>query len=64
MFLKWGLEKADASKRRVYLEATPEGYPLYYKYGWRPVEEQFTLDFTQYGGVGSQTFVVMMRDPQ
>lgn len=62
-FIKWGLEKADAMKRRAYLEATPEGYPLYCKYGWNPIEE-LTLDFGAYGGKGTQKFVVMMRDPQ
>lgn len=62
-FIKWGLEKADARKRRAYLEATEEGYPLYCKYGWKTVEE-VTVDFTQYGGQGSQKFAIMIRDPR
>lgn len=60
--LRWGLDKANTVQRRVYLEATPEGYPLYIKYGWRAVEE-VTIDFTEYGGEGLQTFVIMIRDP-
>lgn len=62
MFLRWGLDKADAVQRRVYLEATPEGYPLYCKYGWRAVE-RVTVDFAPHGGEGSQSLVIMMRDP-
>ncbi|RMJ25796.1 hypothetical protein PHISP_03355 [Aspergillus sp. HF37] len=62
MFLRWGLDKADAAQRRVYLEATPEGYPLYCKYGWRAVE-RVMVDFAPHGGEGSQSLVIMMRDP-
>lgn len=63
VFLEWGLEKADALRRRVYLEATPAGYPLYLKYGWVPIEE-VTLDFEPLGGVGTEKFVMMMREPR
>lgn len=60
--LRWGMQKADAWQARIYLESTPEGYPVYLKHGWRPVEE-VSLDFSQHGGVGSEPFVVMIRDP-
>lgn len=60
--LKWGIEKADATKSRIYLEATPEGVPIYLKHGWRHVGE-FTIDFAEYGGVGAESFYFMMRDP-
>ncbi|KAJ5569489.1 uncharacterized protein N7459_008919 [Penicillium hispanicum] len=60
--LRWGMSKADAWQRRIYLEATAAGYPLYLKLGWKPVEE-ISLDFTQYGAKGLDTFVIMIRDP-
>lgn len=62
-FLRWGLDKADAQKRRTYLEATTEGYPLYCKFGWKAVEE-IMIDFSEYGGQGLQKFIIMIRDPQ
>lgn len=61
--MKWGLEKADAHKKRAYVEATKDGYPLYYKYGYRPIEEA-SIDLTPYGGTDSQTLTIMVREPQ
>ncbi|KAJ5822381.1 Acyl-CoA N-acyltransferase [Penicillium robsamsonii] len=60
--LKWGIEKADASQSRIFLEGTPEGVPLYLKHGWKIVEE-VALDFTQFGSDGRESFFLMMRDP-
>lgn len=60
--LQWGMQLADTWQTRIYLEATPEGYPVYLKHGWKPVEE-LVLDFGQHGGEGKQPFWVMMRDP-
>ncbi|OQE34634.1 hypothetical protein PENCOP_c016G02005 [Penicillium coprophilum] len=60
--LKWGTEKADASQSRIFLEGTPEGVPVYQKYGWKVVEE-VVLDFAQFGGEGHESFFLMMRDP-
>lgn len=60
--LEWGTSKADAWGRRLYLEATPDGLPLYLKYGWRPVEEM-VLDRAQFGGQGRDTFMIMIRHP-
>ncbi|KAE8332113.1 acyl-CoA N-acyltransferase [Aspergillus sergii] len=62
-FLKWGIEKADASNTRIYLEATMEGVPAYLKHGWKIVEE-IRLDYTERGGEGSQKFALMIREPQ
>ncbi|KAJ5206897.1 GNAT family acetyltransferase [Penicillium cf. griseofulvum] len=62
-FLKWGIEKADASNARIYLEATMEGVPAYLKHGWKIVEE-IQLDYTERGGEGSQKFALMIREPQ
>ena len=61
--MRWGLEKADALKAKVYLEATMDGYPLYSSLGFKPLDE-ITLDYTQWGGQGSQSLILMMRDPQ
>ncbi|GCB23700.1 hypothetical protein AAWM_06585 [Aspergillus awamori] len=59
--LQWGIERADAMNARVYLEATEDGYPLYWKHGWRDLQVA-RLDFTEYGSTGSQEWVVMRRD--
>ncbi|GAT25851.1 GNAT family acetyltransferase [Aspergillus luchuensis] len=59
--LKWGIERADARNARVYLEATKDGYPLYWKHGWRDLQVA-GLDFTKYGSTGSQEWVAMRRD--
>ncbi|KAJ5776810.1 GNAT family acetyltransferase [Penicillium odoratum] len=62
-FLKWGIEKADVSNARIYLEATMEGVPAYLKHGWEIVEE-IELDYTERGGEGRQKFALMIREPQ
>ncbi|PYH85492.1 GNAT family acetyltransferase [Aspergillus uvarum CBS 121591] len=62
-FLEWGIERADASNARIYLEATMEGVPAYLKHGWRVVEE-ILLDYTERGGEGSQRFALMIREPR
>jgi ribosomal protein S18 acetylase RimI-like enzyme len=36
--LKWGLERADAEGVETYLSASPEGRPMYEKYGFRIVD--------------------------
>ncbi|PYI03678.1 acyl-CoA N-acyltransferase [Aspergillus sclerotiicarbonarius CBS 121057] len=59
--LQWGIEQADKRNARVYLEATTDGYALYQKYGWRDLEVM-ELDFTAFGGVGSQKWFAMMRE--
>lgn len=61
--LKWGTTKADAWGSRIYLEATDVGYPVYINHGFRPVEEVI-LDRAQFGGEGSESFVIMIRDPR
>lgn len=60
--LRWGLEKADQSLCRVYLEATIAGYPMYIKHGFKAVEE-IAVDRASYGGTGIETFWIMIRDP-
>ncbi|KAE8150916.1 acyl-CoA N-acyltransferase [Aspergillus avenaceus] len=60
--LQWGIEYADAHNRRIYLEATVDGCPLYLKHGWRKLEE-VVIDYGEFGGKGQQAFTLMMRDP-
>ncbi|RHZ50823.1 hypothetical protein CDV55_100218 [Aspergillus turcosus] len=60
--LDWGVRIADERKARMYLEATPEGYPLYRKFGWRDVDD-LVMDFSLYGGEGEARYVVMTREP-
>lgn len=59
--LEWGMEYADERDARIYLEATMEGYPLYLKHGWRKLEE-LVLDFEPFGGRGTATYIIMMRE--
>ncbi|PLB54768.1 acyl-CoA N-acyltransferase [Aspergillus steynii IBT 23096] len=59
--LQWGMEIADAQDARIYLEATLDGYPLYLKHGWRPLQD-LVLDFAPFGGKGTAKYIIMMRD--
>ncbi|OJD16943.1 hypothetical protein AJ78_02925 [Emergomyces pasteurianus Ep9510] len=67
--LKWGIEKADKEKARIFLEATPAGLPLYERLGWRVVDTMhvkladFGID-AEGDGDGYALFYVMIRDPQ
>ncbi|KAJ5113186.1 hypothetical protein N7456_001720 [Penicillium angulare] len=61
--LRWGCEKADALQVRIYLEATPEGCPLYVKHGWKVVEN-VDFDMSQFGAHGVDDFYLMIRDPK
>lgn len=38
MLLKWGLKKADEEGTEAYLEASPDGKPIYEHYGFQEVE--------------------------
>ncbi|KAJ5925002.1 hypothetical protein N7454_007641 [Penicillium verhagenii] len=60
--LRWGINQADAVQARIYLEATPEGYPVYLKYGFKALEE-ITLDYEKMGSHGKEDLVLMIRDP-
>lgn len=54
---------ADAESRRVYLEATIVGHPLYEKLGWRDID-LITIDFRKWGENQTDYNWVMMREPQ
>ena len=60
--LQWGLEKVDADRKRVFLEATPQGHSLYAKFGWKDVDEM-VFDLKDFGFNGHvQKIICMMRD--
>lgn len=63
MMLRRMLERIDAERRRCYLEATPAGYPLYLKFGWKVVDEVRT-DLAKYGAKDAPVELTpcMMRD--
>ncbi|KAL4886881.1 acyl-CoA N-acyltransferase [Aspergillus karnatakaensis] len=60
--LAWGISQADKLQKRIYLEGTTEGYPLYAKSGWATLEK-ISIDYTRWGGEGAQELTLMMRDP-
>jgi hypothetical protein len=57
------MDQADARNARIYLEATADGYPLYRKHGWTVLREM-EMDFEPFGGKGTQTYYLMMRERQ
>ena len=64
MLLQTGLEKIDAERAKSWLEATPQGQPLYAKFGWKVVDE-IVFDLEKYGcGEWVQRTTVMERRAQ
>ncbi len=61
VLLKSGLEIVDTRKAKVFLEATPQGRPLYEKFGWKFVDEM-VFDLGKYGCSGVQRITCMMRE--
>lgn len=62
--LQSGLEKIDAEGAKSWLEATPQGQPLYAKFDWKVVDE-IVLDLEKYGyGEWVQRITVMGRAAQ
>lgn len=59
--LRWGIEQAVKRQVGVFLEATMDGYSLYRKFGWQDLEE-VSIEFSKWGGEGSQKFVMMRLD--
>ncbi|KAL4781372.1 acyl-CoA N-acyltransferase [Aspergillus varians] len=60
--LRWGTDQADQQQRRVYLEATTAGFPVYVKAGWAALE-RVEIDYARWGGEGMQALTLMARDP-
>lgn len=42
--IRWGLEKADAEDLETYLEGSPDGVPIYERFGFREVGRLSVLD--------------------
>lgn len=66
--IDWGLKIADEEGLVSYLEATPTGYPLYYRNGFRDIPgECLELDLKQFDwqgeGDGIQRTYCMKREP-
>jgi Acetyltransferase (GNAT) domain len=38
MLIRWGVEKADADKVECFLDATPDGKPVYERYGFKTLQ--------------------------
>jgi len=62
--LKDVLDKADAEGRDAYIEASPEGYPVYIKSGFVEVD-RVTISLEQHGGHPGEeeTSVCLVRKP-
>ncbi|KAL4922371.1 acyl-CoA N-acyltransferase [Aspergillus aurantiobrunneus] len=60
--LRWGTDAADRAQKRIYLEATPEGQPVYEKSGWRALE-RVDIEYAPWGGEGRSELMLMLRDP-
>lgn len=64
MLLQSGLEKIDAEGAKTFLEATPQGQPVYTKFGWKIVDH-IDFDLEKYGcGERVQRITVMGRAAQ
>ena len=58
--LEHGLKQVDAVGARAFLEATPQGHPIYERFGWRDVDE-IVFELDKYGGEGVQITTCMQR---
>ncbi|CAG8977327.1 hypothetical protein HYALB_00009199 [Hymenoscyphus albidus] len=56
------LNLADAEGRRVYIEATDAGYPLYKKLGFEQVDV-LPIDMRKWGVEGLGSNIIMIREP-
>ncbi len=63
MLLKHGLDLADKEGRKVYIESTIAGHPVYLRLGFRDIDF-VTVDLSRWGGNGMGINRAMMRDPQ
>ncbi|KAG9238704.1 acyl-CoA N-acyltransferase [Amylocarpus encephaloides] len=63
MLLKHVLDMADAEGRKVYIEATDAGWPLYKKLGFEDIDI-IEIDVSKWGGDRIGTNKIMMRQPK
>ena len=62
MLIGEGLADADRNNARTYIEASPAGYGLYLRHGWKQVDE-IVIDIGKYGGHGVATEKLLLREP-
>lgn len=62
MLIAEGLANADRDNARTYIEASPAGYELYLRHGWKQVDE-VVIDIGKYGGHGVATEKLLLREP-
>ena len=62
MLIAEGLADADRDHARTYIEASPAGYELYLRHGWKQVDA-IVIDTAQYGGRGVATEKLLLREP-
>lgn len=62
--LREALDQADAEGRDAYIEASPDGYPVYVKAGFKEID-RVTFSLEQHGGEAGEeeTSVCMVRKP-
>ena len=62
MLIAEGLADADRDNARTYIEASPAGYGLYLRHGWKHVDE-IVIDISKYGGRGVGIEKLLLREP-
>jgi hypothetical protein len=63
MLLNHVFALADAEGRKVYVESTVTGYPLYAKFGFKDID-LLSLDLSKWGGAKPGVNTIMLRQPQ
>ena len=61
MLIAEGLADADRDHTRTYIEASPAGYELYLRHGWKEVDA-IVIDVAKFGGHGVATEKLLMRE--
>lgn len=62
MLIRPGLEDADKAGAQTYIEASPDGLPLYLKHGWEPVDNMVIDMGTHEAGSGVEVMPFLMRE--
>ncbi|KAF6225891.1 hypothetical protein HO133_009893 [Letharia lupina] len=62
MLIRPGLEDADKAGAQTYIEASPDGLPLYLKHGWEPVDKMVIDMGTHEAGSGVEVMPFLMRE--
>ncbi|PTU22680.1 hypothetical protein P175DRAFT_0555346 [Aspergillus ochraceoroseus IBT 24754] len=62
VILNWGIQQADASGAKIFLESSPQAHRLYTKYGWRDIDQSM-INLGHFGGKGLYPLTIMVRDP-